>query len=304
MRTASMPGSRMMSSAAPATFGMPQRCATSSAALRLMSAIACKEACGRPKAMVSACTLPIRPAPITPTLSFLGIVFLNGPEILAIPPGALFGCAHSRQNILLHQRVAIVAGRLQPSQDGRKIHAAFAEFAEHAMTEGFEIIPAFYACLRRDLGLAVLEMDVPDTVFEPVESVNHVSAARSVGIVAGIEHKAEERGVGQFEQLRDFFRCFDIAGAMVMKDSAQAGFVLHRSCKPVGAFRESFPFLGAQAHAARDPAGVLCPRRVRAVVVGQHQERPGLRPDGCQETCGLECVRNAGLVTCLVLERN
>src|SRR5579872_382203 len=152
-----------------------------------MSVMAMGAASGNWKASVSAWTLPMRPAPITPRLS-LGIVVFDGPQVLAIAAGAFLRAAHAGKHVLLYQRVAGVVVGFQPAQDSGEIDAAFAEFTEDAVTEGLEVVPAFGAGAVRDVWIAVFKVDVPDAVLETVESFDHAGATGSVRIVAGVEH--------------------------------------------------------------------------------------------------------------------
>ena len=78
IRTASISGFAKISSLDSATVGIPQRAANACAASRLTSAIASVRASGKRNASVSACTLPMRPAPMIPTFSCF---VLNGSSL-------------------------------------------------------------------------------------------------------------------------------------------------------------------------------------------------------------------------------
>ena len=58
---------------------------------------------------------------------------------MAIAGSAFFRCAHTGEHVLFDEDVASVVLLLDPAQDSGEIDAAFAEFAEDAVAEGFEV---------------------------------------------------------------------------------------------------------------------------------------------------------------------
>ncbi len=54
-----------------------------------------------------------------------------------------------------------------------EIHAALAQLAEDPVAQRLEVIPAFGPRLSGDLGMAVLEVDVPDAIRETLQPVGH-----------------------------------------------------------------------------------------------------------------------------------
>ncbi|MFN7935984.1 MAG: hypothetical protein U0R19_21825 [Bryobacteraceae bacterium] len=83
---------------------------------------------------------------------------LNGSQILPVAGGAFLWGAYAGQHILLrHQHVACVLLCFQPAKHSGEIDA-FAQFAEHPMAQGFEVIPIVLAGLVGNILLAVLEV--------------------------------------------------------------------------------------------------------------------------------------------------
>ena len=222
---------------------------------------------------------------------------LDGAQVFAIALRALFGRAHAGQHILFHQHVAIVTGRFEPAQHGRKIDHAFAQLAEDAVAQRFEIIPLLLARAPRHFGLAILQVDIPDAVAEAVERGGDFGASGAIGVMAGVEHQADVLRIGQIEKARNLLRRFHVAGAVVMKHGAQAGFGAHGAGEAVSALGEYVPPGGAQSHGGRDPPGVAGAFRDRAIVVGQNQVGFRMGSHRGQQARHAERVFDAGLVS-------
>src|SRR5271166_1176908 len=117
----------------------------------------------------------------------------NRPNILPIARRTFFRRAHPRQNILLHQYVSLVIAMCEPTQQGREVHASFAQFTVHSMPHAREVVPLLFAGAARHVGLDIFQMDIPDALLEAVQSRYEVDvlAARSVNVVAGVEHQSQ-----------------------------------------------------------------------------------------------------------------
>src|SRR5512132_1010051 len=167
--------------------------------------MAAGSASGIRNASVSACTLPIRPAPMIPIVSLLsGIVVLDGAQVLAIAAGALPRRTHARQYVLLHEDVAVILGLSEPAQDGREVNAALPKLAEYTVPQGCKVVPFSGAGVFRDLRLAVLQVDIPHAFPEAAEAAHHVPVAGSIGVVAGVEHESDKPRVRQLEETGNF----------------------------------------------------------------------------------------------------
>src|SRR5689334_22760646 len=93
--------------------------------------------------------------------------------------------AHTGQDILLYHDPAVIAPLFQSGLDRGKIHLALSQFTEDAFADGLEVVPALRARTLSDLRLAVLEVNMPDTVRVAAQPLYRVAAAKT--IVTGIE---------------------------------------------------------------------------------------------------------------------
>src|SRR5208283_5225956 len=76
----------------------------------------------------------------------------------------------NRPNILLHQYVSLVIAMCEPTQQGREVHASFAQFTVHSMPHAREVVPLLFAGAARHVGLDIFQMDIPDALLEAVQS--------------------------------------------------------------------------------------------------------------------------------------
>ena len=170
-------------------------------------------------------------------------------QILAAPSRALLGCAHAGQNVLLNQAIALIVLRAQPAQQRRKINATFAQFAVDAMTHAGEVIPLLGPRAPRNLRLDILQMDVPDAVFEAIESRDQVAilSPSAVVIVAGVKHESKSLRIGQLKQGCNLFRRLHITCAVVMEDCPQARFVEDSARNLIGSAGKCLPLRRAES---------------------------------------------------------
>ena len=79
--------------------------------------------------------------------------------------------------------------------------------------------------------------------------------------------------IGHVKETSDFFRRFDITGAMVMESRRESGRITHYTSNTLGTVGEGPSLRQAQAHFRCDSTGVLCAHRFGAVGIGKNNER-------------------------------
>ena len=129
------------------------------------------------------------------------------------------------------------------------------------------VVPALVAGRAREIGVAVLEVDVPDAIEIPGDRGQRIAAA--VHQMARIEAEPQERRRGSRQQRVDFTRRLDVPGAVMVEHRPQAGGIPHRVRDLPGASGKRVPLGGAQAvHEAFVNFGELCAHLVhlRAVL--------------------------------------
>ena len=141
-----------------------------------------------------------------------GKIGLDGTDVLAVPARTFFGSTHAGQDVLFDESIALVVLRTQPFEQRRKIDAPLTQLAENAVTQGGEVVPPLGPRTARELRLKILEVDVPDAIFEAVECGDevHILRPRAAVIMAGIKDEAEPLGVGELKQRGNLFRRFNI----------------------------------------------------------------------------------------------
>src|SRR5262245_57082527 len=228
---------------------MLKRSATSRPTCKFTSATTASRAERMRVVMFSASSLPMRPAPMSPTLSIFEATSPlepTGSEKLPIPPRKLFRRAHTRQHILLDYDPAMVIRPSQLISDRGEVDVAFAQLAKDTVLERVEIIPLTGAGLLMDGWAAVLEVNVPAPVTELAQACEHVGPTAEF-VVPGVETKTNEPGVGQFHQPFDLPRCLNKPGAMMMENSPQSGLLPNSFGNPVHALAEYLPVFWRKA---------------------------------------------------------
>ena len=200
---------------------------------------------------------------------------------------ALRGRSHTRQHILFNQQIALIIPSGEASQHRGKVHRALSQFTEDTVAQGCEVVPSCGAGLGCEVRVAVLQVDVPDAFTESLEGLQHVGAARAIGVVAGVENKTELRGIGALQQRGDFVGRFDVSGTVVVEHGAQTRFRQYRVGDRLRARGKHFPFGRAQPVLRRDPTGALSPSGHRSVVVREDQIGGWTGRNRGQQTSGL-----------------
>src|SRR5690606_33128033 len=131
-------------------------------------------------------------------------------QCLAVARRALLRRAHAGQHVLFDGQPVVVALNPQERQDAVQVDAAFAQFAEDPGADGGGVIPALGAGAGRHRRVAVLEVDVRHAAPEAPQAVERAAAlalaaqrvayAGPVRVVTGVEHQAQQVGVGGIEQ--------------------------------------------------------------------------------------------------------
>ena len=122
-----------------------------------------------------------------------------------------------------------------------------------------------------DRRAAILEMHVPDALTMPANACEWIATAETV--MTGIETQADEFGIGQVEQSRDFVWCLDESGGVRMNHTSQTGLFADSTGDLLNAFGKDGPLRVAQTVISSNPSGFLRSRRMGGIVVCQHDER-------------------------------
>src|SRR5438034_932951 len=175
----------------------------------------------------------------------------DGSQIVPVTLSTCFGATHARQDVLLHNDPPAIVVSAQPICNSRERHIALAQFTKNPMTQCRKIVPASTASFLCDPRLAILEMDMLDTLAEtlqPILDARTIIAASTIEEVTGIEHKAQQVRIGHVQETSNLFGRLDIPGAMVMKSHLQAGFPAHSTRDTLCSTSKAIPFRRVQAH--------------------------------------------------------
>src|SRR5260370_12285951 len=134
---------------------------------------------------------------------------------------------------------------MKPVSDGGERHVALAQFTKHPVAYRSEIIPAICTSLPGDLRLAVLEMNMPDTLTEtvqPVLDVPAIIAAGTIEVVAGIEHQPQQVRIGHVQETSDLSPRFDIPGTIMIRRRLQPSRITPRNANTLTITINRSPF--------------------------------------------------------------